>query len=91
MININYSMCVGCGACISICPVNAITMETNNCGFEYPYVDHLKCIKCGLCEKVCLCYEKKTNIDSTCVSKIYIAKHIKERRHLSDFKNKKSA
>ena len=47
MININYSMCVGCGACISICPVNAITMETNNCGFEYPYVDHLKCIKCG--------------------------------------------
>lgn len=45
--------CTGCGACLNICPVNAITMDTDQEGFAYPRVQEEKCIHCGLCEKHC--------------------------------------
>lgn len=45
--------CCGCTACISICPSDAIRMEADSMGFEYPKVDNQKCVRCGLCNKVC--------------------------------------
>lgn len=45
--------CTGCGACLNICPVNAITMQTDQEGFSYPKVQAEKCIHCGLCERNC--------------------------------------
>lgn len=33
--------CCGCGACSSVCPQNAITMQENEDGFIYPMVDCL--------------------------------------------------
>ena len=45
--------CCGCAACANICPKNAITMERDNEGFEFPVVDPEKCVKCALCKKVC--------------------------------------
>lgn len=56
--------CCGCTACASICPHNAITMKPDDIGFMYPVVDTIKCIDCGLCEKVCAFndnYEKSLN------------------------------
>ena len=50
---INSSMCCGCGACKTICPQKAITMNIASNGFLYPVVDMDKCIRCGLCEKTC--------------------------------------
>lgn len=47
------SKCCGCYACYSICPTNAIKMERDEKGFEYPVVIKEKCINCGLCEKAC--------------------------------------
>ena len=44
--------CTGCGACMNICPVQAIRMVADGEGFLYPAVDREKCIGCGLCEKV---------------------------------------
>lgn len=45
--------CCGCTACQHICNVNAITMEEDDEGFNFP-IKHLDiCIDCGLCEKVC--------------------------------------
>lgn len=44
--------CTGCGACINICPVNAISMKPDSCGFSYPVIKD-NCIHCNLCEKVC--------------------------------------
>lgn len=46
--------CCGCTACSSICPQNVIDMVSDEEGFEYPIITHLdRCIKCGLCRKVC--------------------------------------
>ena len=47
------SECTGCGACVSICPVQAISMKMDEEGFLYPSVDGSKCIGCDLCEKRC--------------------------------------
>lgn len=45
--------CCGCSACYSICSKNAITMVTDEEGFEYPEVDIRTCVKCYQCISVC--------------------------------------
>lgn len=55
--------CSGCGACASVCPVEAISIKTNDEGFQSCTFDNEKCIKCGLCVKVCpMKRVKATNI-----------------------------
>lgn len=51
--------CYGCTACASACPKNAITMVEDEDGFIYPKIDEEKCIKCGLCERICIYKNKK--------------------------------
>ena len=50
--------CTGCGACVYICPVDAIKYGINKNGFYEAYVDHDKCINCGKCQKVCIKFKK---------------------------------
>ncbi len=45
--------CCGCTACFAICPKNAISMELDNEGFEYPEISEDKCIRCYQCLTVC--------------------------------------
>lgn len=45
--------CCGCWSCYSICPKNAIIMNEDDEGFEYPNIDQKKCIMCKLCLSVC--------------------------------------
>ena len=45
--------CCGCSACITVCPVNAISMVEDNEGFFYPLIDSEKCICCNSCIKLC--------------------------------------
>ena len=45
--------CTGCEACVSICPVQCISMQVNTDGFYYPFIDELKCIKCKRCVNTC--------------------------------------
>lgn len=50
---INKEDCCGCTACASICPKEAISMQEDEDGFEYPEIDILKCVECQMCMKVC--------------------------------------
>lgn len=45
--------CCGCGACLAVCPKDAIAMQRDEEGFLYPVIDEDACIRCGLCEKRC--------------------------------------
>ena len=45
---VDKSKCIGCGACVGICPVGAITMVDGVAQINYDI-----CIKCGLCESIC--------------------------------------
>lgn len=49
----NKAECTGCGACVSICPRNAIAMKPDQEGFLYPAVNGDLCVECDLCEKRC--------------------------------------
>lgn len=45
--------CNGCGGCIYVCPVHAISMVEDEEGFLYPKINEEKCINCKKCEKYC--------------------------------------
>lgn len=49
----NKENCVGCHACIQICPKQCISMHEDDTGFNYPEVNVDSCIDCHLCERVC--------------------------------------
>ena len=40
--------CIACGDCVENCPNSAITMINGN-----PFIDHDKCVNCGICKYVC--------------------------------------
>lgn len=50
---VEKNLCCGCGACSSICPTSAITMQYDREGFIYPILDEDKCINCKACGRVC--------------------------------------
>ena len=45
---VDSEKCLGCGACASMCPVNAITMKGGKA-----QINNKKCIKCGTCAQIC--------------------------------------
>lgn len=47
-----FNKCSNCGACLNICPVNAIKIDSSSLFYKY-FVDDNICIKCGKCVKVC--------------------------------------
>lgn len=50
---ITKDSCIGCSACVSVCPANCLNMKADTEGFLYPEVDATRCIHCNLCAKVC--------------------------------------
>ncbi len=69
-------MCSGCGACVLICPVNAIAMIKDEEGFEYPQIDQEKCINCGKCKRQC--GFNRTTIKHTKLPRTLIGAKIKD-------------
>ena len=45
--------CCACGACLNICPKQAISLHEDEYGFLYPKINEELCIGCGACKKVC--------------------------------------
>lgn len=51
MIDFNFEQsCYSCGACGDSCPVGAISYNEK----LHPVIDEAKCIRCNLCDKVCI-------------------------------------
>lgn len=75
MIYEQKSNCYGCTACLSACPVKAIKMIEDEKGFLYPKIDEEKCIKCGLCKKICP-YNK--NNDNLKILNAFAVKNVDE-------------
>ena len=46
---INLELCIGCGACVSVCPTNAIVPTED----EKYIINESECIDCGACVEVC--------------------------------------
>ena len=69
--------CTGCGACATVCPVNAIEMVSSNEGFVYPALNTSYCIQCGKCQKVCPIFrEKRQNTSSKICGLIHSDKSV---------------
>lgn len=65
--------CTGCGACVSVCPVNCISMKKDEEGFLYPSSSEA-CIHCGKCQRICpLEQERKKSTDSSWKQVAYCA------------------
>lgn len=56
--------CVGCGACLSECPVKAITLTGDAYGVYRSYVNKDNCIQCSKCVEVCPALERPKNLNS---------------------------
>ena len=69
----NQNKCSGCGACASICPHAAISLQKNNEGFLYPEIDKTLCVDCGLCNKVCAFENPPAK---TTPADIYLVQHL---------------
>jgi ferredoxin len=48
MVTIDTAKCTGCGGCIDLCPIIAISMIQ-----DVVTVDNKLCTECGICVKVC--------------------------------------
>lgn len=46
---IDKKKCIGCGTCVAICPMGAISFKKDG----KPEIDRSKCIHCGSCEASC--------------------------------------
>jgi Fe-S-cluster-containing hydrogenase component 2 len=49
MFKVDKKVCIGCGSCSGVCPVDAISFDENG----KSQIDQKKCIHCGSCESVC--------------------------------------
>ena len=62
--------CTACGACMCVCPMDAISFEKNEKGFSYPRINK-NCIECGACQTIC---PRNTSISfNYCEPKVYAA------------------
>lgn len=70
--------CCGCGACYSACGHDAITMQFDDEGFEYPVINQEACIDCGLCQATCpvIHYDYKKRKDYSDAQKGYAARNV---------------
>lgn len=46
---VDKKKCIGCGTCVQLCPVEAISFDEDG----KAVIDPKKCIKCGTCEASC--------------------------------------
>ncbi len=53
MVDLEKELCTGCGACLNICPHNAIELNEDEKGFLKPSINSLQCSDCKSCQNIC--------------------------------------
>ena len=59
MPRVNREECVGCGMCVKVCPVGAISMQDG-----VAVIDDDVCVRCGRCLQACPVGAIKPNFES---------------------------
>ena len=60
--HIESNQCVGCGACVSVCPVDALSFTKDKWGYYVADIDFERCVGCGKCVVVCpICSHKASD------------------------------
>lgn len=54
-------MCTGCSACMSKCPMQAISIEKDRWGYYRSQINYELCIECGQCIQVCPALNSSNN------------------------------
>lgn len=75
--------CMGCGACVNICPKQCISFEEDSEGFSYPKVEDSRCIQCGRCAAVCPVKKERPEDRPVDGAKVYACVN-KEKRILKE-------
>ena len=47
------SLCCGCGACVAVCPTEAMSLDVDGEGFLHAAICEELCVSCGRCRSVC--------------------------------------
>lgn len=50
---LDEKMCMGCSACVNICPSAALKLKPDEHGYYRSSINYGKCIGCELCTKIC--------------------------------------
>lgn len=50
---VSAEACVGCGKCAKVCPMDAISMVSDEHGVKKPVIDESICLGCGVCARNC--------------------------------------
>lgn len=79
----NKQNCVGCSACIQICPQKCISFEIDEEGFWYPEVNSANCIHCEMCKKICPTINAKKKSEALINCLVGYAKDNYIRKHSS--------
>lgn len=66
--------CTGCGACVSVCPKDALHLAYDDEGFYFPQLNESACVNCGLCERSCQILNKNVCRFGDCERHYFMAK-----------------
>ncbi len=80
---VKTEQCYLCRACVTACPVNAISFAKQSRDFFYPLIDSSKCIECQHCEAVCPALTEQREIPAAKEHKAWIAWNPDRQKRLS--------
>jgi coenzyme F420-reducing hydrogenase beta subunit len=72
-------MCIGCGICVPVCPVDVLEMQFNQFGELIPVEVREGCLPCPICLQACPFYNQKDNEDSLALAAFSSQTDIKHR------------
>lgn len=61
---LDKNLCVGCGACVSSCPKDALSLKSDEYGYYRATLNADKCIDCGVCLNKCAAFELPYNLNA---------------------------